>query len=55
MMIKRKPDLLMVLTAVLLVGVIATTLLMDSAPEDSDEVATGFAKESATDVALGAR
>ena len=54
-MIKRKPDLLTVLAAVLLVGVIATTLLMDSAPEDSDQVATGFAKESATDVALGSR
>ncbi|NQD35562.1 hypothetical protein HPT27_00920 [Permianibacter sp. IMCC34836] len=54
-MMKRKPDLLMVLAAVLLVGVIATSLLMDSAPEDSDQVATGFAKNSANDVALGAR
>ena len=54
-MIKRKPDLLTVLATVLLVGVIATTLLMDSAPEDSDQVATGFAKDSATDVALGSR
>lgn len=54
-MIKRKPDLLTVLAAVLLVGVIASSLLMDSAPDDSSQVATGFAKDGASDVALGAR
>ena len=54
-MIKRKPDLLWVLAIVLLVGVIASSVLMESAPEGSSQVATGFAAATSQDRGLSSR
>ncbi len=54
-MIKRKPDFLVILAALLFVGVVVSSVLLDRAPDDSDEVATGFHQPSEQNVAMGAR